>query len=499
MMQRAASMHRVEEEMNLVAVHGAGNGRHGGGSAEPVFVLCMGRSGSTLLRLILDTHPDLACPPETGIPALCSQLAVVWSLIEGAPLSPQRGDAPPAIPDAAIAGIRQTMDLMTGPYLKRRGKKTYCDKSLGTARFAELLIRIYPATRFICLYRHPMDVISSGLEACPWGLNGYGFDPYIATSPGNAVMALARYWHDQANEIAAVEDNHPARCHRVRYEDMVADPEQVAAGVFAFLGAGPVPGIAQAVFSHDHERFGPADHKIWHTDHIGASSVGRSDAVPAGLIPPPVLESINGLLGKLGYATVDETWGTADMPAGLLAPAGDDTSPALPAAGTAVHLTETTVIAGRLTAGVTGIGDGFAQRWQARVAEAFTVVIRQPGDTSPVRWHVSPATRTLTEEPAPAAIGPRDRDSNGGDPGGVGQDADWSIVATAHAWQEVITGRVNLSTALRRGEIRYCDYGANDIFVTEARIALLAELLGLPAMPAGTPASGKTPAPAATR
>jgi protein-tyrosine sulfotransferase len=163
--------------MSLADLNGQCDGRP---SADPVFVLCMGRSGSTLLRLILDTHPDLACPPETNIPALCSQLAVVWSLIEGAPLSLQRGDAPPAIPDAAIAGIRTTMDLMTVPYLERRGKKRYCDKSLGTARFAELLTRIYPAARFICLFRHPLDMISSGLEACPWGLNGYGFDPYIA-------------------------------------------------------------------------------------------------------------------------------------------------------------------------------------------------------------------------------------------------------------------------------------------------------------------------------
>jgi hypothetical protein len=53
----------------------AGNG-HANGKLpmDPVFVLCMGRSGSTLLRLILDTHPDLACPPETNIPALCSTL-----------------------------------------------------------------------------------------------------------------------------------------------------------------------------------------------------------------------------------------------------------------------------------------------------------------------------------------------------------------------------------------------------------------------------------------
>src|SRR5580658_135714 len=102
---------------------------------DPLFVLCMGRSGSTLLRFLLDGHPDLACPPETSLPALCGQLAVVWSLIEGAPLSATRGDTPPEVPDAAVAGIRHVADLMTGSYLARRGKRRFCDKSLGSARF----------------------------------------------------------------------------------------------------------------------------------------------------------------------------------------------------------------------------------------------------------------------------------------------------------------------------------------------------------------------------
>jgi hypothetical protein len=137
------------ERFDPAAVDGKGDGGANGAAVlDPVFVLCMGRSGSTLLRLILDTHPDLACPPETMLPALCSQLAVVWSLIEGAPLSLQRGDAPPVIPDAAIAGIRDTMDRMTAPYLARRGKRRFCDKSLGTAGYAELLLRIYPGARF---------------------------------------------------------------------------------------------------------------------------------------------------------------------------------------------------------------------------------------------------------------------------------------------------------------------------------------------------------------
>jgi hypothetical protein len=174
-----------------------------------VFVLCGARSGSTLLRFILDAHPDLACPPETNLPALCAQLATVWSLIEGAPLSPDRGAEPPVIPDAAIAGIRHTVNLMTDSYLARRGGKRYCDKSLGTARFADLLARVYPEAKFLCLHRHPMDMVASGIEACPWGVAGYGFDPYIAGSPGNIVLALARYWNDNTAAILAAEESLP--------------------------------------------------------------------------------------------------------------------------------------------------------------------------------------------------------------------------------------------------------------------------------------------------
>src|SRR5215472_6460738 len=229
----------------------------GGGTgsfADPVFVLCNGRSGSTLLRFLLDAHPELACPPETNLPVLCVQLATVWSLIEGAPLSANRGDEPPEVPEAAIVGVRETMDRMVGSYLARRGKKRYCDKSLGTARYAELLTRVYPEARFVCVYRHPMDVIASGVEACPWGLNGYGFDPYIAATPGNAVMALASFWADNVRTTLAVEEGFPDKCFRVRYEDLVGDPEATAAALFEFLGVSAAPGISERCFSTERER-----------------------------------------------------------------------------------------------------------------------------------------------------------------------------------------------------------------------------------------------------
>jgi hypothetical protein len=454
--------------------------------ADPVFVLCMGRSGSTLLRFLLDAHPDLACPPETSLPALCAQLAVVWSLIEGAPLSLQRGDAPPVIPEAAIAGIRQTMDLMTAPYLQRRGKKRYCDKSLGTARYADLLKRIYPGARFICLFRHPMDMISSGLEACPWGLQGYGFDSYIADTPGNAVMALARYWLDGVTAIAAVEEQFPDSCYRVRYEDMVADPERVAAGIFAFLGAGPVPEIGKELFSREHERFGPADHKIWYTSAIGQGSVGRGDALPLGLIPPPVLEAMNGLLDKLGYVPVDESWGTADMPGSLLVTSDGATGPETePEQGRL--LPEAEVLAGRLTTGLARFDAGLAGRWEAQAAESFTVVIREP-HRAPRVQHVDLSAREVISCGSRAV--PVEANA-----GADGAEVNWSIVGTAETWRQLLDGDLNVSAALRGNALRYCDYGENDFFVTEARISLLVTLLGIPGLAdSAVPGNGAVPA-----
>jgi len=435
--------------------------------AQPVFVLCGGRSGSTLLRFLLDAHPDLACPPETNLPGMAGQLATVWSLIAGAPLSSERGDEPPVIPDEAIRGVRRALDEMIGSYLARRGKKRYCDKSLGTARFAELLLRIYPQAKFLCLYRHPMDVIASGIEACPWGLNGYGFDPYIASTPGNAVWALARFWADNVAAISAAEEQFAGSCHRVRYEDLVADPEGVADGIFRFLGVAPAPGISTSCFAPERERFGPADYKIWHTSQISAGSVGRGWSVPVGMLPPPVLGQVNELAGKLGYVRVDEKWGTAAMPSDLLADDGQD--PGLAVRAAAVPVPSADLVGGHLSAALSRMDEEFRARWAPCVTESFTVAALPPaGDFSAgVRqWRVDLAAGVVSAQAG----------------SGADDDTAWDIVGSADAWRAVLGGRMNLGVALRRCELRYCDAdesGQGGPVAADARIGMLSELLGL--------------------
>jgi hypothetical protein len=453
-----------------------------------VFVLCMGRSGSTLLRFVLDAHPELACPPETSLPALCGQLAVVWSLIEGAPLSATRGDTPPQVPDAAVAGIRHMVDLMTGSYLERRGKTRFCDKSLGSARFASLLVRAWPQARFLCLYRHPMDVIRSGLDACPWGLNGYGFDPYIGSSPGNAVLALARFWLDNAAAIAAFEEEQPDRCHRVRYEDLVAGPEQVAAGIFTFLGVAPAPGITQTCFSTDRERFGPADHKIWATSAITTDSVGKGESIPAGLIPPPIIAGINDLAAKLGYLPVDTDWGTPGMSGDPRLPETITTPARL--GGSRPGGVDVTVghknLEQQLRAGLSAIDGRFISQWQPCLGERFLVVSRPPAADveDEIHWLVDLASRTISGgDPAP-----------GSDPDDVGE---WTIVGSPQAWRAVLAGELNLHVAARRCDLRYCGPGEEDPVAAHTRMAMLTDLLGLSSWRTGSDSGPPTPATAA--
>jgi Sulfotransferase family len=460
----AAPWPRPATPFRLGAADGTGPAR------GPVFVLCAGRSGSTLLRFLLDAHPELACPPETGLPGLCAQLAAVWSLMDGTP-PPAGRDGEPPVTGAVAAKVRQTTDAMIGSHLGRRGKSRYCDKSLGTAQHTDLLLRLYPDATFICLYRHPMDVIASGLEACPWGLTGYGFEPYVASTPGNAVLALARYWADNAAAIAAVEQRHPDRCHRVRYEDLVSDPESTAAGIFAFLGVPPSPGISARCFAPERERLGPADYKIWHTSQITADSVGRGWSVPAAQITPAVTATVNELAGQLGYRPIDAGWSVTAVPPDMRVTADGDVpeQPAPAAGGVTREMPRVFIRLGQLLhSGLFRVSDRFVRRWPTCASESFVVVATSTADTGgSARWRVDLADRAVSLV-SNGKASPEDPS------GGVA----WQLIGPAGVWEKVLRGQVNLNVALRRRELRFCATD-QDGARTVARVGMLADLLGI--------------------
>jgi Sulfotransferase family len=446
---------------------------------DPVFVLFCARSGSTLLRFLLDTHPDLACPPETNMGALCAQMSTMWSLL--AETSGARGPdgVPEEVPESALAGMRQSLDLMIGPYLARRGKTRYCDKSLSSAENADLLVQLFPGAKFLCLYRHPMDVVASGMEACPWGLKGFGFDAYAAQYPGNAVQAVAQCWADRTSAIRAVEQRFPDRCHRVRYEDLVADPEAVANAIFSFLGVSAQPGISLRCFTTDRER-GRGDFKIWHTSRITPDSVGRGWSIPVYELPPAVTATVNSLAEQLGYLEINGQWGAADTPPDLRTHTRDGQPISEPAAGPDVtrEIPRTFLLLGEhLQAGLFRISDNFTERWGAATAETFLVTATAADSGNSARWRVDLANRSVT-----LASG-----AHPGDPAPAGTT--WQITGHASIWEQVIQGKANLNVALRRRDLRYSS--TTETPGGPTRISMLADLLAItswrPSQPAPPP------------
>jgi len=148
--------------------------------------------------------------------ACVSMIRLFYSLEQSG--SAERTDisAPPDISPEGLKTIREVLDNAYGRYLEQRGKRRWCDKSLDTYQCADLIAKVYPEARFICLVRHPMDVIFSGARNCPWGVSRYGFDPFVAQYPGNTVAAIGAYWISCNQAILEFHGKNPERCTIVR-------------------------------------------------------------------------------------------------------------------------------------------------------------------------------------------------------------------------------------------------------------------------------------------
>lgn len=426
---------------------------------EPVIVLTAARCGSTLLRLLLDAHPDLACPPETNVVKVCVQLAAIFRLVG------ENADSPAGATAAADGRIRDVFTAVFADYLARQGKRRWCDKSLGTAPVAEWFAGLFPKAKFICLYRHGMDVVQSGLEASPWGLTGYGFEQFAGRPGGNNVSALAAYWADHTSRILRFERAHGRRCLRVHYERLVGDPERTAEEIFSFLGVGQVPGITQRCLAAGQDGpgrqgvIGPGDHKIRATRKISAGSVGRGIRIPVELIPPPQLKAVNLVLAELGYSQVDEAWRSSPCPPELLPPddaaaadSGDQAAPgsrgepAGPPGTLGDEMMQTVLanigeyIGARITASF-GLGlpslTGEADECWRRFG---LVAYHADGQRMARAWEVDVGEQSVRE----ICLGHGGR-----------VDADWLVTGDVETWLGVLAGRKNMASCLRDGALRY--------------------------------------------
>jgi tetratricopeptide (TPR) repeat protein len=179
--------------------------------ADPIFIVGLPRSGSTLLEQILASHSLIEGTRELpDIPSIARELT--------ARPNPPGQEAYPR--PVAVLG-RPEADAFAARYLSQTqlhrplGKPRFVDKMLSNFVHIGLIQLMFPNAAIIDMRRHPLGCgFSCYKQIFARGL-GFTYD----------LSEIGRYYRDYALLMEHVDAVLPGRVHRVHYEQLVADPE----------------------------------------------------------------------------------------------------------------------------------------------------------------------------------------------------------------------------------------------------------------------------------
>ena len=194
------------------------------------------RSGTTLLRFMLDSHPELAIPPETGFLSLADTWLgatgdVANRVFQDMTLYP--ADAPAwhdfHVPVDAFRREIEKLERRDAPaavrlfyqmYASRFGKCRWGDKTPLYCRHMPSIERLLPEAHFIHVIRDGRDAaLSLRLR-------------YF--SPGYEIETQAAYWRDNVESARQAGE----RCEHyleLRYEDLLQEPAAALRRVCSFI------------------------------------------------------------------------------------------------------------------------------------------------------------------------------------------------------------------------------------------------------------------------
>jgi hypothetical protein len=250
----------------------------------PILIIGSARSGTTMLRLMLDSHPRISCGEETHF--LQTMEPVVgrnWRLVEryGFPR------------EYWIARLAELYGGAMAEYAARRGKQRWADKDPATTLLLPFADELFPTAQYVHLMRDGHDVVASHRDR--WGYR-------------SAVRAARGAWRRYVESARGFGAGLPAgRYRELRYERLVAAPETELRALFAFLGEEWDPAVLEfdraehdgterySRFTDQRRSEGGDDSTIYRS-RVGA---GRSSLDP--VLRTMLHRSSGALLRELGY------------------------------------------------------------------------------------------------------------------------------------------------------------------------------------------------------
>lgn len=187
---------------------------------QPIFIVGMPRSGTTLLDRMLSRHSMVASAGE--ITDFMRQLRCLT-------------DVPPQGAKGTLAAIERsvTIDMadLGAAYLaqtrwRAEGRMHFVDKLPANIRMVAHIRQALPRARILHMVRDPMDVCFSNLSIMFGNASAYSYDQ------GD----MAHFYRQQERLVRHWQDTMPEAMLRVSYVDLVRDPRRTLSGVLDYCG-----------------------------------------------------------------------------------------------------------------------------------------------------------------------------------------------------------------------------------------------------------------------
>jgi len=279
----------------------------------PIIILGVPRSGTTLLRTLLDAHPAIACGPETPWLAPHQRASVLGlaRYMRESELGYCKSFNQPASVVEGAAG--RFIDEVMRAYATSRGKRRWAEKTPNNAMHLEELARVLPGAVYVWITRAPLDVAHSTTHVPDHrrGINTL-YERRLRlspdrTTPSTPLAALVRWiaWNRRIGAFLGGADGQRPH-HHLTYERLVTDTEGALTDLCGFLGEPFGRAEREAMLAYDTSRH---DLPAWEWGSADVAAHGRIIAGRVGV----GWRSLDGHL-RDGLAGIARLWSPPSTP-----------------------------------------------------------------------------------------------------------------------------------------------------------------------------------------
>jgi len=209
-----------------------------GNPACPVFIVGPPRSGTTLIRLMLNRHSELAIPDETGIFSWLYYYGSGMPRFFRGPASREKNlvsslgyDVTRKFDALSESSIRKSprkiMENLFTSYAKKQNKLYWGEKTPTHLIYVKQMKKMFPDCTIICMTRDPRAVIASYLRYRNSKDHKDG-DFWIFHSVEDAVKEYLRY--------AKMQFNYKKYINIIKYEDLICNTQHTLEQACLLLG-----------------------------------------------------------------------------------------------------------------------------------------------------------------------------------------------------------------------------------------------------------------------